>query len=855
MNSVKRLYGQFRPTNYKIEINPNIKTDTFTGKVVISGTKVGPSSSRITLHQLDLRITNSNVILHTKTENKVINISRINYHPKFNELRIHFDSKIRSGKYTLELEFKGKISKDLSGMYISQNKIGNSVKKIITTQFESHSAREVFPCIDEPEAKATFDLTIIHPSDKTVLSNTQVVKNSQLSKTETKTTFATTPIMSTYLLAFIIGDLEYRESKTKNGTVVRSYATGDKIDYVDFSLEVAVKCIDFYNDYFDIPYPIDKCDLIALPDFASGAMENWGCITFREQAMLVDPKRTSLASKQYIATVIAHELSHQWFGNLVTMKWWTDLWLNEGFATWMEYFAIDHLFPDWGLWIQFIVDEQQVAFNLDSLENTHPIEVRVNHPDEIRTIFDSISYSKGASAIHMLHEFVGADSFRLGLQNYLKKYSYKNTDTNDLWNAIGTAANKPVAEFMSAWTSQKGYPIIECKTSESRVELSQKRFSYKADDSIDELWPVALISKNPYLPEILDRKARSYRGKFDVIKLNNGQTGFYRVIYDDKNLQKLGRLIQSKKMKDVDRLGILSDLLETSKANITDITIVLKFLEFYDEETSYAVWDVISQIIGNVRHTICDEPLREKIKPYIKDLISNEMNRLGIKPIKDEDHFDTLLRPIILALAASLDDRLVVDFCNEQFKLMASKKSIKNVNPDFKSFILYTVARLGGVEEYDQMVKMHNESNLSEERMTLTAAIASFKQPELIDKTLRFISSEHVRSQDIAHWIAYSFGNRFARDKTWKWLQQNWKWLEDTMGTDLSFFRMPLFAARAFTDERFITKYRNFFEPILTPSFDRSYKQGLEIINIQSSWKKNSFDNLKKFIDSYVSSK
>ncbi|HUY52982.1 MAG TPA: M1 family metallopeptidase [Candidatus Dormibacteraeota bacterium] len=855
MNSVKRLYDQFHPNNYKIELSPDIKTETFTGKIVISGIKVGPSSSRLTLHQLDLRIINSKVIYHTKSEDKIVDIVRLNYHRKFNELRLHSNSTIRSGKYTIELEFKGRITKELSGMYISQHKIGNITKKIITTQFESHSAREVFPCIDEPEAKATFDLTIIHPTDKKVISNTQILNSSQLSKTETKTTFATTPIMSTYLLAFIVGDLEFRESKTKNGTVVRSYATSDKIDYVDFSLEVAVKCIDFYNDYFDIPYPIDKCDLIALPDFASGAMENWGCITFREQAMLVDPKRSSLINKQYVALVIAHELSHQWFGNLVTMKWWTDLWLNEGFATWMEYFAINDLFPDWNLWIQFIVDEQQIALNLDSLENTHPVEVRVKHPDEIRTIFDSISYSKGASVIHMLHEFVGPANFRLGLQNYLKKFSYKNTDTNDLWNAIGAAANKPVANFMSAWTMQKGYPIIECKAIGSRIELSQKKFDYLADNPDDSLWPVALISNNNYLPEIFDRKTRSYKANFESVKLNNGQTGFYRVIYDDKNLQKLGKLIQSKKIEDVDRLGILSDLLETSKANLTDITTILKFLKFYDNETSYAVWDVITLVVGSIRHIICDEPLRERIKPYIKDLITNEMDRLGIKPIKGEDHFDTLLRPIILAMTASLDDKLIISFCNEQFKLMTSEKSVKDVNPDFKSFILYTVARHGSALEYDQMVKMHNQSNLSEERTTLITAITSFKQPELIDKTLKFISSEYVRSQDISYWIAYSFNNRFAKNKTWEWLKQNWKWLEDTIGTDLSFFRMPLYVARAFSEEKFIDEYQKFFVPILTPSFERSYKQGMEVIAIQSAWRRNSSEKVKEFIDSYSSSK
>jgi aminopeptidase N len=855
MNSVKRLYRQFHPVSYKIEINPNLKTETFTGKIIISGIKIGPSSSRITLHQLGLKITSSKIIFHSRVEDQILDIKRLNYHQKYNELRIHFDSKIRSGRYTIELGFKGKMTKDLTGMYISQYKIGSQTKKIITTQFESHSAREVFPCIDEPEAKATFDLTVIHPSHQIVLSNTPILKDSKLSKTEIKTTFTTTPIMSTYLLAFIIGDLKFKESKTENGTVIRSYATADKIDYVDFSLEIATKCIDFYNQYFDIPYPLEKCDLIALPDFTNGAMENWGCITFREQAMLVDPKRSSLHNKQMVALVIAHELSHQWFGNLVTMKWWTDLWLNEGFATWMEYFAIDSLFPDWGLWIQFIVDEQQIALNLDSLENTHPIEVKVNHPDEIRTIFDSISYSKGASVIHMLYKFVGPDNFRLGLHNYLKKFSYKNTDTNDLWDAIGSVANKPVNNFMSSWTVLKGFPVVECRVSKSAVNINQKRFDYQVDSSNDgSLWPIALISNNSNLPEIFDQRTDTYQGSYETVKLNNDQTGFYRVVCDNNNLQRLGKLVQAGKINDADRLGLLSDLLETSKANFVDITTILKFIEFYNKETNYAVWDVIALTLSNIKYIICDEALKEKMKPFIRDLIANEIDRLGMKPKTNENHFDTLLRPIILGLAASSGVKSVIDFCHQQFKILTSHNP-KAINPDFKSFVLNTIAKEGDHKDYDQMIKMHNESNLSEERTTLIAAITIFKQPELIDKTLKFIKSSDVRSQDISYWVAYSFGNRFAKDKTWEWLKQNWKWLEDTLGTDLSFFRMPIYVARAFNEEKSLREYCDFFERRLTPSFDRTYRQGLEIINIQATWKQRSFDKLDKFIDDYKSSK
>ncbi len=856
MNSVKRLYQQFHPKNYKIKISPDTRTETFSGKVVISGYKVGATSNRLTFHQLGLKITNAKVVSRSKTGDKTLYIKRLNYQQKFDEIRIHFDSKIRSGEYEIELEFIGKITKQLAGMYISQHTIKTATKKIVTTQFESHHAREVFPCIDEPEAKATFDLSIVHDPADAVVSNTPISKQIKLSKSETETSFDTTPIMSTYLLAFVIGELEYKESKTKNGTIVRSYATADKIDYVDFSLEVAVKCIDFYNQYFDIPYPLDKCDLLALPDFSAGAMENWGCVTFREQAMLIDHERSSLANKQMVAMVVAHELAHQWFGNLVTMKWWTDLWLNEGFASWMEYFAINNLYPDWNLWVQFAVDEQQIALNLDSLSDTHPVEVVVKHPDEIRTIFDSISYSKGASIIHMLHEFVGPDKFRLGLQNYLKKYSYKNSTTNDLWESIGIASNKPVSEFMSAWTTQKGYPVIDCRVDDANLSISQKRFSFDStSDDKGTTWPIALISNNENLPEIFNQKQKKFKGKFQNLKLNNGQTGFYRVIYDSHNLNILGKKVDKQELGDTDRLGLLSDLVETSKAGINDITNVLEFMKYYKNETSYVVWDIIASTIGSMKAVICDELLREKIKPFTKDLIMNEYKRLGINEEENENHFDTLLRPIILGLASSSDYKPILDYCQEQFVLLVSDTNANPVNPNFKSVILNTVARLGGETEYDQMIDMHNKSNLSEERTTLIVAITSFSDPKLIDRTLRFIKSENVRSQDISYWVAYSLGNRFAKEKTWEWIKTNWEWLEDKLGTDLSFFRMPIYVARSFNDIKYVSEYKEFFEPMLSPSFERSYKQGLEIINVNSSWKQKSFDKLDKFLNQYNLSK
>ena len=504
MAKVIRLYKQFRPSNYILDIVPNKDSMTFSGTVVITGKKTGPPSQRITLHQKGLKIHTYSVTHIYKNERTNVEVDRMNLQKSYDEVRLHSSGPMKAGIYEVRLEFSGVITRAMNGVYPCFFKDKEGEKKLIATQFESHHAREVFPCIDEPEAKATFDLSLTTPKGEVVIANTPVVSELEIDG-HIRSTFDQTPIMSTYLLAFVYGDMGYLESKTERGVVVRTYATPDNVQFTKFALDIAVKCLDYYSEYFDIDYPLAKCDMVALPDFASGAMENWGCITYREQALLVDPKNTSLPTKQYVAMVVAHELTHQWFGNLVTMEWWTDLWLNEGFASWFEYLAVDHLFPEWDMWTQFSVDEQQQALKLDALEHTHPVEVTVKHPDEIRTIFDAISYSKGASVIHMLYHYLGEKDFQKGLRSYLKDHSYKNTRTRDLWNSLENASSKPVKAFMDTWTSQSGYPILKVTDGDNGLTITQNRFfmnhaNIKKDTST---WPVPLLTTNKEMPDYM----------------------------------------------------------------------------------------------------------------------------------------------------------------------------------------------------------------------------------------------------------------------------------------------------------------------------------------------------------------
>ncbi len=839
---VTRLYEQFQPAKYGLALNLDPEAMTFTGKVMIQGKKTGRPTQRLTFHQKGLKITNAKITNHNKKGDQMIEIERINNQKSFDEVRLHSTTQLYPGDYTVVMDFEGLITRPMNGIYPCCFTHDGVEKKLIATQFESHHAREAFPCIDEPEAKASFDLTLLTPAGETVIANTPI-KEQQTVGNQLVTSFETTPKMSTYLLAFVFGEMKSLEASTPGGTLVRTFATPDNIQHTKFALDCAVKTLEFYNEYFDIPYPLAKCDFVALPDFASGAMENWGCITFREQALLVDPKNTSLHLKQYIANVVAHELTHQWFGNLVTMRWWTDLWLNESFASWMSYLAVDHLFPDWKVWTQFIVDEQSLALKLDALEHTHPIEVEVRHPDEIRTIFDAISYEKGASVLLMLHDYLGDVSFRDGLRLYLKRHAYGNTDTVDLWAALEEVSKKPVTEFMTAWTSQSGYPIVHAGITSKA--LRQERFYLNpAAKKAPATWPIPLLASADIEPITLRKAEQPFSAQSsDGLVLNHNRTSFFRAVYDDKHLEQLATAVKAGKLNELDRLGLLGDAFEAAKAGYGSTIGALKLLEAYRGEDSSVVWDVIASGIGSIRVVMDDDDVRQGLKPFVRNLTAKQLDRLGWEEKKSDSHFDRLLRPSILGLSSYGEESSVVAEAKRRF---ASLKLPEDLHPDLRSVVYGTIARTGNDVDFEKLLAMHDSSTSSEERVTLAGALTGFEQSELIHRALAHIISDEVRLQDAPYWIAYSFMNRHARRITWEWLVANWDWLFTNLGTDLSFFRMPIYAGRAFSDTAFLPEFTAFFESHMSPAFERPVKQAIETIEWQHAWKQRDLAAIKK---------
>jgi puromycin-sensitive aminopeptidase len=880
--NVRRLFAGFHPENYNVLLDIDPEKMVFSGKVTITGKKTGRPSQRLTFHQKNLKITSATAVKHNKKGDEEITITRINTQKSFDEVRLHAEKMLYPGNYTVTMEFSGKITRNMEGIYPSYFTQNGKDKKIISTQFESHHAREAFPCIDEPEAKASFQLALATPKNDTVISNTPDEREAEVDslqfivdskKQELKTinyklsTFQTTPKMSTYLLAFATGDMKFLEKKTKDGVLVRTYASPDNAAHTQFALDVAVKCLEFYNEYFATPYPLPKCDLLALPDFASGAMENWGCITFREQCLLVDPKNTSVGVKQYVAMVVAHELAHQWFGNLVTMRWWTDLWLNEGFASWIEYLATDHNFPEWQMWQQFAADEQQAAMKMDALENTHPIEVPISHPDEIRTIFDAISYEKGASAINMLATYLGHDTFRDGLRLYLKNHAYSNTDTVDLWQALQEVSGKPVKDFMHAWTSQPGFPIVRANitqhmpvvdasiaatkhySDEGSMDFNQARFfvNPSADtDGQSQTWPIPLLASEKLPEDLVSQGAKeiSLPKSYQPLLLNQGRNGFYRVVYNPDHQSLLTDQIAAGKLSPIDRMGLLSDNFETAKAGYQPTIEALKLLQAYENEDNPVVWGIMAANIASVRTAMDNEELRERMKPFVRNLAATQFQRLGWEEQPNEPYFDTILRPTILGLSSFGEEPNVTDEARKRFDAMQKPEDL---HPDLRAVVYTTIARQGTKKDFDKLLKMHNDSTNSEERVTLSAALTAFEQPELIDKALAQVNGKNVRLQDATYWLAYALGNRFAKDKAWQWIQTHWDWLQKNLGSDLSFFRLPNYVARVQSHKEFLPEFEQFFRSHMSPAFERPVNQAIETITWQSAWRTRDHAQILKF--------
>jgi puromycin-sensitive aminopeptidase len=758
-------------------------------------------------------------------------------------ITLNFPKSLKAGEAELSLKFKGKLADNMRGFYKSRFKHGETEKILATTQFESTDARRAFPCIDEPEAKAIFDVTMIVPKEHEAISNTIPMDIAEHEAGYKVVRFAPTPKMSTYLLAFISGELESVEGKNKDGVLIRVFTTPGKKQHAEFALEVAKKSLEFYTEYFGIPYPLPVLDMIGAPDFASGAMENWGAVTYRESALLVDPDHTATESKQWVALVIAHELAHQWFGNLVTMKWWTDLWLNEGFASYIEYLAVDHIFPEWEIWKQFVASDLSAALRLDSLKSTHPIEVPVNHPNEISEIFDAVSYSKGASVIRMLAEHLGEKVFRKGLHNYLKRHSYGNAETKDLWNALEEVSGKPVGKIMSEWTSRGGYPVIRIEEKKKGFELRQSRFfasePVRKATSDKTIWRVPLIwaAGKKEVRFIFSRKLDFAFGYKKGAKLNIRETGLYRVSYSPELLSEFAPLISEKKLSAVDRLGLVRDVFALAESGEVETPEALKILSAYKDEDEYIVWREIVSGLARLSTALSGTETYELLKEFRKKIFSPAAKRIGWLPKKGEVHTAPMMRDMLIYQAGATGDQEIIDEAVRQFNEYVKGGSAPH--KDVRTAVYYLAARSGDSSTFEKLQTLHRGAKLPDERERLEESLGLFKDKKLLEKALTYALTKDVRPQDFAHIYGSVARNKVGRELAWQFLKKNWKKLIKIYGVGGLRTSRTVEPLSSFNDEIFAKEIEKFFKGQKV-GLERTVAQTLERIRSNIAWRNKS---------------
>jgi aminopeptidase N len=853
--NVTRLYEQFQPENYKLHLLPDADELKFRGTVTIKGKKTGRPSERITFHQKELTVTSAKIVKHNKDGDNEIAVARINNHDKYDEVRLHADEMVYPGEYTVTMEFEGDVTKPMLGIYPCFFKHDEKEKKLIATQFESHHAREAFPCIDEPEAKATFDLTLTTPSSDTVLGNTPI-KKQLIREGNHVTTFETTPRMSTYLLAFVFGELEYKEAKTKDGVEIRTFATPDNIDLTDFGLSVAVRCLEFFSDYFGVAYPLPKLDMVALPDFASGAMENWGLVTYREVAMLVDEKHSSIESKQMVALVICHELSHQWFGNLVTMKWWDDLWLNESFANMMEYRVVDALFPEWKIWEQFVSHEGVSAKRRDSLADVQSVHQQVNHPDEISTLFDpSIVYAKGGTILYMLLNYIGEEAFRSGLRKYFKKHAYGNTVANDLWEALSEASGENISAFMHKWLTKAGYPLvtIDWKPGESEVKLSQKRFlsDPNAPNDDEAPWHTPLVSTLPLSVASLNKNDATVNlesASSEPFVLNHdGQSYFLPYYKNPEHLQQIKDGISSGSVSAIDRFILLDTYIMLQRGGITETTALLELLSSYENEPSEIVWSALSMSIGEAKKLIeGDEKSNDRLNKVLAGLCLEIAEKLGWDDKPGDSSQTLMLRGIAMSLAASTKSQSVID---EGLKRFRQFETPSDLSPSTRAIVYFCGVRYGNDADFDKLLNLYKTRHNAEERDEIAGGLTSVQDPSHIKQVVDLLKSDVIRRQDMMHWYVWLLRNHYSRAATWEWLVTNWEWITEQFSKDKSYSNFARYCGSIFSTRAEFEQFNDFFEDkksIIAMTRDISLAQ--QEIGARVSWRNRNETLVKDWL-------
>ncbi|EHL00359.1 putative Aminopeptidase 2, mitochondrial [Glarea lozoyensis 74030] len=727
------------------------------------------------------------------------------------------------------MKFTGQLNDKMAGFYRSTYKNADGSESILaTTQMEATDARRAFPCFDEPALKAEFTITLIADKHLTCLSNMDVasttgVVSEMTNSLKNSVKFNRSPKMSTYLVAFIVGELNYIETKEFR-VPVRVYAPPNQdIEHGRFSLELAAKTLAFYEKTFDSEFPLPKMDMVAIPDFAAGAMENWGLITYRVVDVLFDEKTSGASTKERVAEVVQHELAHQWFGNLVTMDFWDGLWLNEGFATWMSWYSCNIFYPEWKVWQSYVTDTLQGALSLDSLRSSHPIEVPVKRADEVNQIFDAISYSKGSCVLRMISKHLGEDVFMEGIRRYLKKHAYGNTQTVDLWAALSDASGKDLKETMDIWTKHIGYPVLTVTENEgdNTVHVKQNRFLRTADVKPEEdkvIYPVFLgmRTKDGINEDIvLDKREDSFPVKdLDFFKLNADHSGIYRTSYTPARLEKLGKAAKDGLLSVEDRAGMIADAGALAASGYQKTSGVLNLLKGFDSEKEFVVWNEIISRLGAVQGAWMfeDKKVRDGLESFQRDLVSEKSHKAGWEFKDTDDHIEQQFKGMLFGSAGMSGDETCKKAAKEMFaKFAAGDKSA--IHPNIRGSVFGMALKYGGKEEYDTILATYRESKNADERNTALRSLGRAKDPELIKRTIALPFSGEVKEQDVYLPISALRTHPEGIEALFSWMTENFEVLQQKFPAGLSMLgSIVSICTSSFTSQKDLDRVHKFFE-------------------------------------------
>jgi aminopeptidase N len=826
--AAQRLPEGAVPENYKLTFTPDLEKATFEGDETISIRVLKPTSE-ITLNAADIDF-------HDVTISSGGSTQKVKVTPeKDKEMAVlAVEKPLSAGPATIHVIYTGILNNEMRGLYLGKDDHG---RKYASSQFESTDARRAFPSFDEPAYKATFDITAVADKGQVAISNSKVISDTAGPGDKHTVRFATTPKMSSYLAALVVGNFEYIEGEA-DGVPIRVYSTPGKKEMGKFALESAEYILSYYDKYFDIKYPYEKLDLVGIPDFSAGAMENTGCITFREVLLLIDEKKGSVDLKKTIASDIAHEMAHQWFGDLVTMKWWDDIWLNEGFATWMASKPIQEWKPEWSFNLDDVSGTGQ-TLNTDSLANTRPIQQAAETPGQIEELFDGIAYGKAASVLRMLEAYLGEQTFRAGVNAYLQQHQYANATADDFWDAQARTSKKPVDRIMPTFVKQAGVPIIgvktQCSGNTTAVTLDQRRYYIdreKFQTPNDQLWQVPLCLKSSagaQKCELLTQRQETFTlpGCSTWVLANAGATGYYRNGYQPDAVRALATNAESK-LSPAERIALETDIWASVRAGREPVGDYLAFAQGLGNDRNRAVLEGVLGRLNYIGRYLVTDSDRESFRGWLRQYLAPIVNDVGWEHKPGENDLQRALRahvfnalgynarsPLVLMHAHQIADKALDDPASVDREMAGAAMALAALNGDQALYTRLTTA-------------LKNPKSLEEYYMYLSA-LAQFGDPKLLQQTLNYAVSPDVRSQDALGLITNVMRNPEGEKLAWDFVLTHWDAVQKAGGPFSS--AEIVGSTGSFCDAHMRDQVVDFYAAHKIDAAERTYRQSIERIN------------------------